>query len=455
MAQCANCGKKGLFLKTDFQGLCESCQKAQLTHLQNAFLPEQQDIVELQGELEQLSAQYMDISNRVEWAHSRLRSIDEEVRAKESLLYDLDDSIDMQSFGLYRPHFAFEHAEEYKIQLDQIRDREKEMIRAGAAVNGNMRWTVDGNAARGKKMVCDMQKLLLRAFNSECDMLVDKVKYNNIATAEKRLDASAEAISKLGAVMNIYIDYRYLQLKKQELHLAFEYQQKKQEEKEEQKETRARMREEAKLAREIEEARRKTEKEMLHYQNALIRIERQISKAIPAELASLEEKKAEILSHISDTEKAIRDIDYREANQRAGYVYIISNIGSFGKDIYKIGMTRRLDPTERVSELSDASVPFNFDIHAMIFSDDAPALEAALHRAFETRKINMVNTRREFFNVTLDEIKAVVKANYDKTVEFIEFPGAEQYYVSEKMREALVNRTPDSTSITDEEAEDE
>ena len=147
-------------------------------------------------------------------------------------------------------------------------------------------------------------------------------------------------------------------------------------------------------------------------------------------------KKNDVLSQLTDIEKAINDIDYREANQRAGYVYIISNIGSFGENVYKIGMTRRLDPTERVSELGDASVPFNFDIHAMIFSDDAPALEAALHRAFEDKKLNMVNTRREFFNVSLEEIKEVVKKNFDKTVEFTEVPDAEQYRVSQKMRSA-------------------
>lgn len=147
------------------------------------------------------------------------------------------------------------------------------------------------------------------------------------------------------------------------------------------------------------------------------------------------EKKAEIEDQLSNLQKALDDVDYREANQKAGYVYIISNIGAFGENVYKIGMTRRLDPMERVDELGDASVPFNFDVHAMIFSEDAPKLEAALHRAFEDRKLNMVNTRREFFHVTLDEIESVVKANYDKTVEFIKIPPAEQYRQSLAMLE--------------------
>lgn len=140
---------------------------------------------------------------------------------------------------------------------------------------------------------------------------------------------------------------------------------------------------------------------------------------------------------LNNIEEEIRKIDYREANQRAGYVYIISNIGSFGENIYKIGMTRRLEPMDRVDELGDASVPFAFDVHAMIFSDDAPALEAALHRAFDNKKVNMINTRREFFHVTLEEIEEVVKKNFDKTVEFTKIPNAEQYRESQMMRRQL------------------
>ena len=119
---------------------------------------------------------------------------------------------------------------------------------------------------------------------------------------------------------------------------------------------------------------------------------------------------------------------------KAGYVYVISNIGAFGENVYKIGMTRRLDPQDRIDELGDASVPFNFDVHVMIFSDDAPALESALHRAFEDKKVNMVNQRREFFNVSLEEIKKVIKEHFDKTVEFIDVPDAEQYRISQKIK---------------------
>ena len=235
--------------------------------------------------------------------------------------------------------------------------------------------------------------------------------------------------------MDISIKHAYLNLKVEELRLAFEYQQKKQEEKEAQKAARAEMREAARLQKEIEAQRKKIEKEQTHYQTAYDSLMKQLEHSPDDE--ALLSKKAELENQLKDIDKAIKDIDNREANQRAGYVYVISNIGAFGPDVYKIGMTRRLDPQDRVDELGDASVPVNFDVHAMIFSDDAPALETALHKAFEDRKLNMVNTRREFFHVTLNEIKDVVKKNFDKTDEFIDVPDAEQYRISLKMQQEM------------------
>ena len=247
-----------------------------------------------------------------------------------------------------------------------------------------------------KKSLQTCKKLFLRAFNSECDDVIEHAKYNNIESSEKRITSSRDAISKLGDMMEISITPRYYRLKIEELYLAFEWQQKKQEEKEAQKEARAQMREEAKLAKEIEAQRIKLEKEQSHYQNALEKIIIQISKASDSERDNLEEKKAQLEAQLQKIDQEFKDVDYREANQKAGYVYVISNIGAFGENVYKIGMTRRLNPMERIDELGDASVPFNFDVHAMIFSDDAPKLEAALHNAFADKKLNFVNQRREF-----------------------------------------------------------
>ena len=395
----------------------------QIGGLNNAIAQQQQQIANL-------SAQIADRNNAVV-------SLDSTIQMKQKEVVKLDEEIGLQDFGLYRPRFDFATSDGYKERLAQIRTQQKDMIKQGQAVIGNMNWTVNGSESEGQKMVKDMQKLLLRAFNSECDELVDKVKYNNFDSAYSRMTKACEAISKCGKIMNIAISTAYFNLKRDELCLALEYRQKKQAEKDEQKEIRDRMREEAKLQKEIEEARKKIQKEKTHYLNALGSLDTQLAAAPENEKAALLTKRNEIVKQLVEIDKSLVDIDYREANAKAGYVYIISNIGSFGENVYKIGMTRRLDPMDRVDELGDASVPFNFDVHAMIFSDNAPALEAALHRAFENRKVNMINTRREFFNVTLEEIEAEVKKNYDKTVEFTRFPLAEQYRESQKIKQSI------------------
>lgn len=410
-----------------------------VTELERMLSPEQQEIMRLKDEIAQLEntvqikrSEVSGIISEIDKNRRILGGINSEIQYKKSQSAALDEELMLESFGLYTPRFSFTKSEQYKRRLDEIRQFQKTMIKNNGAVLGSQNWTVNGSAAQGKKMVADMQKLLLRAFNGECDELVEKVKYNNFDASLKRINTSCDAISKLGSMMNISISPAYRAAKIDELTLAFEYAQLKQKEKEAEKEERARLREEARLQKEIEEERKKIEKEQTHYLNALAKINVQL--AASPESPELLAKKEELESKVADTEKAIKDVDYREANKKAGYVYVISNIGAFGKDVYKIGMTRRLDPQERVDELGDASVPFGFDVHAMIFTDDAPKLEAALHRAFEDKKVNMVNPRREFFHVSLDEIKAVIRQNYDKTVEFNDYPDAEQWRISVKMR---------------------
>ena len=409
-----------------------------LTELEDAkklLTPEMMDACNLENHIRELQSKENEINERINNANIILNEINSKIDTKQKLLVDVEEQLLYQDFALYKPKYEMVNSEAYKERLNKIRETQKALIKNGHAVSGNMNWTLNGSKSEGQKMVKNMQKLLLRAFNSECDEVIRNVTYANIDLSEKRLYTSYETTSKLGRNMNIIISYPYLKSKIEELHLAFEYKQKKQEEKEEQKEIRAQLREEAKLQKEIEEARKKIQKEQKHYQNALDSINKQLLTATDEQKADLEQKKAEIEAQLCEIDKNIKDIDYRESNAKAGYVYIISNIGAFGENVYKIGMTRRLDPQERIDELSDASVPFNFDIHAMIFSDNAPALEAALHKAFENKKLNMVNQRREFFNVTLDEIKEVVMKNFDKSVEFIEVPEAEQYRTSLKIKE--------------------
>lgn len=395
--------------------------------------PEMQDIVILQNEITSLASQKEALSKILKNQNSRIKDLDEKINKKKEKLILLNDEILVQEFGLYEPRFDFVSSVEYKRALSVIRTAQKELIKTKSAVTGNMNWQINGNASQGRKLVTNTQKLILRAFNAECDDIVSKVKYTNFDASLNKIHKLSESISKLGNVMGISITAAYLDSKIDELCLAFEYRQKKQEEKEEAKIARQEQREQAKLQREIEEQKIRIEKEQTHYLTAYEKIKKQLENN-PNDVEILE-KKTQLENKLEDIDRALTDIDYRQANMKAGYVYVISNIGAFGENIYKIGMTRRINPQERIDELGDASVPFKFDVHAMIFSDDAPALENALHKAFESKKVNMVNKRREFFNVSLEEIKTVIQENFDKTVEFTDIPDAEQYRVSQKIRE--------------------
>lgn len=406
--------------------------QAQIDEMSQYMTPELKDYQKLQkvinnakDEIESLNETISQRNREINKLKNDIYDLEVSINEHKKQLFATKFDVDMQEYGLYKPSFEFASSDLYQNKLNQIRDEQKNLIKNNQACTGNTNWTVSGSEARGRAMVKDMQKLLLRAFNVECDDVIDNVTIANFDKSISRIEKSREQISKLGHIMDISINHNYMMLKLDELRLALDYQQKKQEERELIKELKAQQREEAKAQKEIEEERKRLKKEQAHYQNALKQILDQIKKN--GETPELKERKAQLEEQLTDAEKAIADVDYREANKRAGYVYIISNIGAFGEDVYKIGMTRRLDPTERIDELGDASVPFDFDIHALIFSEDAPALETALHNAFESKKLNKINHRREFFHVTLDEIKTEVRKNHDKTVEWIETPSAEQY----------------------------
>jgi hypothetical protein len=367
-------------------------------------------------------------AKRQQDANQQLTEIGKQIELRQKEIIVLDDEILLESFALYKPQFKFQTSEEYKLRLDSCRDKQKQLIKGGIAVRANENWTVNNSISEGRKMVSDMKKLMLRSFNNECDYCVDNVKFNNMEVNEKRMEKSFEELNKLGRIMQASISDAYKKLKYEELYLAFEYQQKKQEEKEAQKRAREELREQQKLEQEIRQAREKIAKEKKHYIQAINDLESKLKEATSdSDRTLVLEKLEEVKGQYSELEKEEKVIDYREQNAKAGYVYIISNIGSLGENVYKIGMTRRLEPLERVDELSDASVPFSFDVHALIFSENAPVLEGKLHEHFYKSRVNKLNDRKEFFKADIHEIEKVVKENYDKVVDIVKDAPAEQY----------------------------
>lgn len=367
-----------------------------------------------------------------------IEQLEEIKKILKNEIIELDDEILFQDFGLYRPQYDFADSEGYKEALKEVRLQQKSMIKNATAAICTRSWRVDGSEEKGKKMIAENIKQIIRNFNIECDICIDKVRFSNYESSKKRILKAFETQNLLNETNAILISEDYYKLKLKELDIAYGYQQKKKEERDELRELREQQKEEERVAKEIEAKRLELEKEQAHYQNAIRKVNEQIEVEKSEERKKyLLEKKEELDNNIIDIDKAMEDLDYREANHRAGYVYIISNIGAFGNDIYKIGMTRRLEPEDRIAELSGAAVPFKYDIHAMIFSDDAPKLEAALHNAFANNKLNLVNGRKEFFKVSLEEIKKVVRENHDKTVDFKSLPEAQQYRESEMIRKKL------------------
>lgn len=408
--------------------------KSLLTNEHNEALDIKKVISHLNRDREEKLALLSSCDSIIQERQSTISVLDNDILTKKKALVNLEEEILLQEFGIYHPIYDFATSEEYKWKLADIRSEQKNMISSKIAANYYDGWTVNGSKAEGNKMTNSNIKQIMRSFNIECETLIDKVKFNNLDAFTDRIEKCFDLLNKINAVNRISIRREYLNLKIKELHLAHEYQMKKQDEKEEQKRIREELREEMRLEKEIESKRDEIRKEQKHYQNALAKIEKQLESATKEKQIMLLEKKFDIEKELAELDNALKDIDYRQANKKAGYVYIISNIGAFGENVYKIGMTRRLDPQERVDELGDASVPFRFDVHAIIFSSDAPKLEGVLHKTFEKTRINMINNRREFFRASIDDIERVVKQNHDKTIDFVKISYAEEYRESMKMK---------------------
>jgi hypothetical protein len=343
---------------------------------------------------------------------AELESLQLNINRLREELKPLDEEAHLQSFGFYKPRYNFTSSDQYQTALDNIRENQKWMIKDKSAAICRIEWVVSGSRAEGRKSTNQTLRLIMRAFNGECDAAIAKVKYNNIHVMEARIRKAWEMINSLVGVQQCEIVPAYLDLKLKELYLVHEYQEKLQEEKEEQRRIREEMREEEIALRELERARLEAEKEETRYADALRKARIEAERAVG-------EKQLKLLTKIEELQRLLEEAHTNKERAiaqaqltRSGHVYIISNIGSFGEHIYKIGMTRRLDPMDRVRELGDASVPFHFDVHAIIFSEDAPGLENALHRKFSDRRVNRVNERKEFFNVTIEEIAEVVRQHH-------------------------------------------
>ena len=399
-------------------------EKVKLTELKNQF-DYLKEIVSYNNTIDNLKF-------KIETSKSALEKISQKINLSEEFLSykELEDELYILEIGISEKKYDYDLSEEYKEKLKINRNNQKQYIKDRLAIkDSNMSSLLDSSLKYKERndIINNLYKLSLRAFNNEADLVVNKLTISNFNSSRKKLESSMEQINKLISVYKISISTDFFKLKVDELQLQYEYLLKVQEEREEQRIIKEKIKEEAKVQAEIEKLKTEAKKEKEVYQKAFLKAKSELEQAS-------EDKKKELLLEINSLKEKLKMAE--EKGQRAtsmaeqtksGYVYIISNIGSFGEDVYKIGLTRRLDPIDRIKELSNASVPFSFDVHALIPSEDAPALEKELHNHFAQYRVNKANCRKEFFKIKLSEIESFVNEKMNKKIKFTKVAEALEY----------------------------
>lgn len=364
---------------------------------------------------------------RTALADQQVKDAEARLSEMQEMLHALQAEVDLLSektlveLTSIEPYAALS-SHEIKNKLALLKTEEDELVKSGKAL------LITTNGFIQKRILDSRKKQILRCFHAESSMHIGSITAKNVDTIRARLQRSFQTINTLFSANGVQISQGLLALKLEELSLVYAYMLKIEDEKEKKKIIQAQLREEERVCREMEEEKKKIEKEIRQFSAEVKKLMDYMQKA------SSDAEKQLYIEKIKELEEKLKALNAdkehvleREQNTRAGFVYIISNIGSFGENIYKIGMTRRLEPMDRISELSSASVPFPFDVHAMIFSEDAPALETLLHRHFADRQVNKVNARKEFFKVDLEEIKQLVLTHHNATVHFVDVPEAAEY----------------------------
>lgn len=389
--------------------------------LKKKFAP----ITSIEDEVSTLRDTATEIQKKIEETRSSYSEKHATLKKLEQQVAIYDEKLSFAELGVYEPHFEFTDADEFKKEIKRIRDLQKSMVSDKSATEHPDNITVDGSVVKGRTLVNRQIRLTMRAFNNESEAAIANTRWNNVNAMEKRVLNAAKQIDKANESMNLRISEQYVSLKLDELHATHEYRERLKIDREERAELARAEREEKKLLAEAEAAEREEER----YQKLLDKA-RSEAGVDEGRIAELETALAEAHA-TSERARAMAEMT------KSGYVYVISNIGSFGEDVVKIGLTRRLEPDDRVKELGDASVPFGFDTHAMIYSDEAPALESALHKEFADRRVNASNMRKEFFRVDLEEVEEAVKRLEPSASFFSDREAQEWHETLSRRKEAL------------------
>lgn len=352
--------------------------------------------------IEQANKRAEEIAGDAYTAMSRAKEFADTARAMKNIIEGYGDAYIVPTYNLLddlAEEFSFTEAGQ---KLKAARDASRGMVKAGRAA------ACDYAEANRKGTAI---RFVIDAFNGKVDSILSRNKADNHGKLEQEIrDAFAMVNHNGTAFRNARITEEYLASRLEELKWAATTRALKEQEREEQRQLREQIREEEKARREFERAIKDAAKEEETIKKAMDKVLQQVATANDAQRAEYEAKLRELEYKLQVAEEKNQRALSMAQQTRAGHVYVISNVGSFGEEVFKIGMTRRLEPKDRIRELGDASVPFEFDVHAMIFSDDAPGLEKTLHRHFLRRQMNKVNPRKEFFRLELAEIRTELES---------------------------------------------
>ena len=368
------------------------------------------------------------IKEKSEEINEQIKLLSEKETSLSNKVFDLENKfkeLNAVDFGVVPTDFEFEKSETYKEKLKNIKLKESELFRK---IKSNKSTEVTINLDK-------LNRLLYNAFNTFCDYNLSRLTFKSYPTRQNQIHTTYNKLNRLVKGVTS-IDEKLLDLKLEELESSYAYYKLKEEEKEALRIQREEEAENKRAQKELERKQAKLDKEIEALNIAKDKVNDKLLAAKDDEIEALRLELQKLENEITGLQDEKTDIDYRVENTGAGYVYIISNIGSFGEEVYKIGVTRRLDPYQRIQELSSASVPFKFDVHAMIFSYQAYQLETELHRYFDSKRLNKVNNRKEFFNIKLEDIKKVLDLHKELTFDFNPDFEAEEYWATLKMIES-------------------
>lgn len=477
MAKCKVCEKKGLFLKVNNEGVCSDCvrlasilkrEQEATKRLENKekLIKETQasalqaiefKIIETNNLLTKTRFKYDEILNQLEDAQTRL---DKSTKSWETQSKKISKLKELYKSMEYSIKFYHDYSQTFTVDSSAVKTVEDNLsptvnIPLNALNYKDLRKKFNENDKRinqvaeeyqaryQTKTITTLYKIMVIALRAELQNILSAMKFGGIDKAIEQIKSITNKYSSIVAEGNQTIvptlvrfigemEYLFIESAK----IEYEYYIQKEQIKEEQRALREQLRQEALEKKLLEQQQQQVAKEEEKYKNEI--------ETLKESLKSASAEKENILNlRIQELERQLKEVDKKKEeiaklqHGKAGYVYVISNLGSFGDDVFKIGMTRRIEPQERIDELGSASVPFPFDVHSFIFSDNAPELENNIHKILNDKRVNKVNYRKEFFRINLEELEKIVY-ELQPTAEFKTTMLAEQYKQTLNIEQGIV-----------------